>query len=46
MDSTVIKNANAAKTNQQPRRMQPVRLPQGTADLVNRLLAARCGGRY
>jgi len=25
------------------RRQQPVRLPQATADLVNRLLAARCG---
>jgi hypothetical protein len=35
--------ANAARSNQQPRRTQPVRLPQATADLVNRLLAARCG---
>jgi hypothetical protein len=34
---------DAAKLNQHPKRTQPVRLPQGTADLVNRLLAARCG---
>jgi hypothetical protein len=26
-----------------PRRTAPVRLPQATADLVNRMLAARCG---
>jgi hypothetical protein len=26
-----------------PRRAAPVRLPQATADLVNRMLAARCG---
>jgi hypothetical protein len=43
MNPTLTKHADAAKTSQQPRRMQPVRLPQGTADLVNRLLAARCG---
>ena len=29
----------------QPRRAPPARLPQTTADLVNRLLAARCGAR-
>ena len=28
----------------QPTRQQPARLPQATAELVNRLLAARCGG--
>jgi hypothetical protein len=26
-----------------PRRTGPVRLPQATADLVNRMLAVRCG---
>jgi hypothetical protein len=47
MDSTITSNkpqaAGAAKVSQQPRRLQPVRLPQATAELVNRLLAARCG---
>ena len=35
--------SNAAKIIHQPRRAQPARLPQATAELVNRLLAARCG---
>ena len=47
MDSTNTSSkpqaANAAKANQQARRAQPARLPQATAELVNRLLAARCG---
>ncbi len=47
MDSTSTSNkpqaTNAAKSNQQPRRTYPARLPQATAELVNRLLAARCG---
>jgi hypothetical protein len=44
MDSTSTRfAAAAAKLNQQPRRAQPARLPQSTAELVNRMLAARCG---
>jgi hypothetical protein len=47
MDSTTTSNkpqaASPAKTSQQPRRAQPARLPEATAELVNRLLAARCG---
>ena len=34
----------AAKPKLQPRHSQTVRLPQSTAELVNRMLAARCGG--
>lgn len=31
------------KPKLQPRQAQTVRLPQSTAELVNRMLAARCG---
>lgn len=44
MDSTTARfAAAAAKPNQQLRRAQPARLPLATAELVNRMLAARCG---
>jgi hypothetical protein len=44
MDSTSTRFAAAvAKPNQQPRRAQPARLPQTTAELGNWMLAARCG---
>jgi hypothetical protein len=43
MDSTNRQFAALVKPNQQPRRTQPARLPQPTAELVNRLLAIRCG---
>ncbi|MEO8656533.1 MAG: hypothetical protein ABI409_20600 [Ramlibacter sp.] len=33
-----------AKPMLQPRHSKTVRLPQSTAELVNRMLAARCGG--
>jgi hypothetical protein len=46
MDSTMRQFAGAAKPNQQPRRTQPVRLPQPTAELINRMLAARCGTNH
>jgi hypothetical protein len=35
--------ADSAKLNPAPRRNQPVRLPQATADLVERMLTVRCG---
>jgi hypothetical protein len=35
--------AESARTSSQARHTQPVRLPVATAELVNRLLAARCG---
>ena len=43
MRNDKLQAEDTAKASRQPRRMQPVRLPQATADLVNRLLAARCG---
>lgn len=45
MDSTIARfefRATAPK-QVQSRTMPPVRLPKPTADLVNRMLAARCG---
>ncbi len=48
MKSTIQLNGTthqgAARPHPQPMRTQPVRLPQATADLVNRMLATRCGG--
>jgi hypothetical protein len=35
----------APARTQRASRAQPVRLPPSTADLVNRLLEARCGGK-
>jgi hypothetical protein len=46
MDTTITgkpQAANMTKASQPSRRPQPARLPQATAELVNRLLAARCG---
>ncbi len=47
MDFTTSSNkpqaANTAKTSRPLKRAQPARLPQATAELVNRLIAARCG---
>lgn len=37
------REAHALQPSQAPRRGHPVRLPQATADLVNRMLTARCG---
>lgn len=36
------KSHAVAKPKLQPRHSQTVRLPQSTAELVNRMLAARC----
>jgi hypothetical protein len=53
MDTTLARftlrfqpGAGAVKPNQQPRRAQPVRLPQATAELVDRMLTARCGSAH
>jgi len=45
MQSTTTRSELRPATAQPaaPRRTAPVRLPQSTADLVNRMLAARCG---
>lgn len=43
MQSDKARAANAQKTSQPPRGGPPVRLPKATEDLVNRLLARRCG---
>lgn len=43
MNSNKTQAADAARINQPSRRAQPVRLPQATAELVDRMLAARCG---
>jgi hypothetical protein len=36
-------HADDARPARPPVRTQPVRLPQATAELIERLLAARCG---
>jgi hypothetical protein len=38
-------SAGAARAGRHPRKAAPVRLPQATAELVERLLTARCGGK-
>jgi CHASE1-domain containing sensor protein len=38
--------ADSAKLNRQSRRTQPVRLPQATAALVDRLLASRLAASH
>ena len=38
--------ADHVRSSRHPGRAQPARLPQTTADLVNRMLAARCGAGH
>jgi hypothetical protein len=43
MNNAKSQNVDNTRTRRHAGHPQPARLPQTTADLVNRMLAARCG---